>query len=342
MIDRHTEALNIFSDGAFIPATPLVLDAERQFDPKGQQKLVRYYLESGADGIAVAVHTTQFQIRKPEFALLKPVLKTVAEEMGRFEAKTGRTVVRVAGVCGDLPQAIEEAKLASAYGYDAILLSPGGLGELTEEELLERTRAVAAVLPVIGFYLQPAAGGRLLSYSYWRHFCEIENVIGIKCASFNRYSTVDVVRAAALSSRADKITLYTGNDDNIIIDLLTPYRFTVDGKTVEKRFQGGLLGHWSVCTKAAVGIFHRLKAAAKDCTIPKELLTLAAEVTDFNAAVFDAKNGFAGCIPGVHELLCRRGVMEGTWCLDPGEVMSPGQAEEIDRCAAMYPHLFDE
>lgn len=323
---RHEEALRIFAEGTFIPAIPLALDAARRFDEEAQRRLIRYYLEAGVGGVAVAVHTTQFAIR--ETGLLEPVLRITAEEIDRFE----RVVVKIAGACGPVGQAMEEAGLARELGYDAVLLSPGGLGDLSEEELLERTRAVAAVLPVIGFYLQTSVGGRVLSYEYWQALCEIEGVIGIKCASFDRYSTIDVARAAAFASR--DVALYTGNDDNIVVDLLTPYRFGA----VEKRFVGGLLGHWAVCTRAAVRIFNELKRATE---ITPEHLRLAAEVTDFNSAVFDVRNGFEGCIPGVHEVLRRQGLLEGIWCLDPEEGLSEGQAEEIDRVMGMYPHLCD-
>ena len=335
MGNRHEEALRTFREGAFIPAIPLALDAARRFDEAAQRRLLRYYLEAGAGGVAVAVHTTQFQIRDPGIALLEPVLRVAAEEIAAHEANTGRVVVRVAGACGPAGQAVKEAVLARELGYDAVLLSPGGLAGLSEDALLERTRAVADILPVIDFYLQPSVGGRMLSYDYWQRLCEIENIIGIKCASFNRYSTIDVVRAAAFSPR--QVTLYTGNDDNIVIDLLTPYRFG----TIEKRFEGGLLGHWSVCTRAAVRLFVVLKRAAQEPQISSEHLRLAAEVTDFNAAVFDVRNGFRGCIPGVHEVLRRQGLLEGIWCLDPDETLSPGQAREIDRVMTMYPHLCD-
>jgi len=338
--NRHGEALKIFAQGTFIPAIPLALDARRRYDEAAQRRLLRYYLEAGVGGIAIGVHTTQFQIRDPGIALLAPVLATARDEIDRYEAETGQVIVRVAGACGPAEQAVSEARLARSLGYDAVLLSPGGLTELSEEGHLDRARAVAEILPVIGFYLQTAVGGRAFSYGYWRRLCEIDNVIGVKCASFDRYSTIDVVRAAAMATR--NVALYTGNDDNIVIDLLTPYQFTVDGKTIEKRFIGGLLGHWSVCTRAAAGIFNRLRRAANEPRISRELLRLAAEVTDFNAAVFDAKNNFAGCIPGVHEVLRRQGLLEGIWCLDPQETLSPGQAAEIGRVMAMYPYLCDQ
>lgn len=340
-MNRHEQAMKLLAAGTVIPANPLSLDENRQFNEKGQRLLTRYYLSAGAGGIAVAVHTTQFEIRDPRYNLFERVLAVVADEIDRYERESGRTVVRVAGVCGKTEQAVREAETAKKYGYDAVLLSPGGLNDLPESEMIARTKAVAAVMPVIGFYLQTAVGGRVFTYDYWRQVCEIDNVVAVKCASFNRYTTLDVVRAAALSSRADQITLYTGNDDNIVVDLLTEYRFTVDGRTVQKGFSGGLLGHWSVWTKKVTELFEQLKAA-KGKPIPAELLTLAAEITDANAVLFDAPNRFAGCIAGLHEVLRRQGLMDCIYCLNPKETMSPGQAEEIDRVYRMYPHLNDD
>lgn len=342
-MNRHERAMAILKQGAVIPATPLSLDEERKFDEKQQRVLMRYYLDCGVGGIATAVHTTQFEIRKPEIALLEPVLKVVAEEIDRYEKDTGNVVVKVAGVCGKTGQAVSEAMLAKRLGYDAVLVSPGGLGDLSEEELIDRTKAIAEVMPVIGFYLQEAVGGRPLSYDYWEKICAIDNVVAIKCASFNRYQTLDVVRAAACSPRCDAITLYTGNDDNIVVDLLTPYRFvTADGRIVEKGFEGGLLGHWTVWTKAVVELFDKLKEAKKQDMIDKELLTLAAKVTDANAAFFDVAHKFKGCIAGVHEVLHRQGLLKGIWCLDPQETLSEGQAEEISRVWKAYPELADD
>ncbi len=337
-MDRHIEALKILAAGTVIPATPLALTENREFDEAQQRILTRYYLEAGAGGIATAVHSTQFEIRLPEVNLFETVLKTVSEEVDAYEKKSGRVVVKVAGVCGPTEQAVSEAKLAKSYGYDAVLLSPGGLNHWSEEQMLERTRAVASEMPVIGFYLQPAVGGRVFTYSYWAELCEIPNVVAIKSAPFNRYLTLDVARACALSSRSDEITLYTGNDDNILADLLTEYNFTVDGKTYKKTFKGGLLGHWCVWTHKVVEMFE----AIKDRKVTPELLTLAAEVTDANGVIFDAAHNFAGCIPGIHEILRRQGLLKGIWCLNPEEVLSPGQAEEIDRIYAMYPHLNDD
>ncbi len=338
MMDRHIEALKVLAQGTVIPATPLALDENRQFDEAQQRLLTRYYLEAGSGGVATAVHSTQFEIRDPEVNLFETVIKTVSDEISKFETETGKIIVKICGVCGKAPQAVNEAKIAKSYGYDAVLLSPGGMHDLTEAEMIERTKAVAAEMPVIGFYLQPSVGGRVFSYSYWEQICEIPNVVAIKCAPFNRYLTHDVVRACALSSRADEITLYTGNDDNIVCDLLTEYKFAKNGKTVTKRFMGGLLGHWCVWTKAVVDMFPKLQ----NQKATPELLTLAAEITDANAVVFDAANGFAGCIPGIHEILRRQGLLKGIWCLNPDEVLSPGQAEELDRIYEMYPHLTDD
>lgn len=342
-MDRHQKALEILKNGTVIPATPMALDENRKFDEKGQRLLMKYYLASGAGGIATAVHTTQFAIRDPKVNLFGTILGIVADEINKYEEKSGNVIVRVAGVCGKVEQAVSEAKLAKEYGYDAVLLSPGGLADLSEDEMVERTKAVAGVMPVIGFYLQEKAGGRAFTYDYWARICEIENVIAIKCAPFNRYQTLDVVRAVASSSRRDEITLYTGNDDNIVVDLLTNYRFTLDdGTVVEKGFSGGLLGHWTMWTHNVVDMYKKLMEAKKQNKIDAELLTLAAEVTDANAAFFDSANNFDGCIPGVHELLRRQGLMKGIWCLNEKEVMSKGQAEEIDRIQKAYPHLSDD
>lgn len=341
-MNRTVEALSLLHEGTVIPAMPLSLTNNRTFSGEGQRLLVRYYAHAGVGGIATAVHTTQFEIRDPAYGLYEPVLRTVSDEMRRLEDETSRVMVRIAGVCGPLEQALEEARLAKKLGFDAVLLSPGGLAYLSEDEMLQRAKAIADVMPIVGFYLQPAAGGRLFSYHFWQELCEIEQVVAIKCAPFNRYQTMDVVRAVALSKRADDITLYTGNDDNIVLDLLTTYRFTVDGKDYIKWFQGGLLGHWCVWTHTVVRQFQLLREAALQKTIPIELLTLAQQVTDTNAALFDAANGFAGCIPGVHEILRRQGLLENNLCLNPMQVLSLGQVEEIDRVCCMYPHLLDD
>ncbi len=341
-MNRHERALKKFAEGTFIPAHPLALTASRKLDEKRQRMLTRYYLNAGVGGLAVAVHTTQFEIREPEIGLFEPVLKLAVEEIEAYENKTGKSIVRIAGVCGPAEQAAEEAKIALGLGYDAVLLSPGGLNHLSEEELLTRCEAVAGIMPVVGFYLQSSVGGRVFTYDYWQKFCEIDNVIGVKSAPFNRYQTLDVARALAFSSRADRIALYTGNDDNIVLDLLTKYKFTKDGKTYEKGFAGGLLGHWSVWAYTAVKMFEMIKDASKNECIRADLLTLAMEVTDCNAAFFDTANGFKGCIAGLHQVLKRQGLMEGIWCLNEEETLSPGQLEEIERVYRLYPHLNDD
>ena len=338
-MNRHEKALQILHEGTVIPATPLALTKERTFDEEQQRILTGYYLAAGAGGIATAVHSTQFEIRLPQYNLFERVLTTVAQTIDDYETRTGRIIVRVAGVCGPVEQAVREAKIARGLGYDAVLLSPGGMNALSEAEMLTRTEAVAREMPVIGFYLQPAVGGRHFSFDYWAKLCEIPNVVAIKSAPFNRYMTLDVARAAALSSRSDEITLYTGNDDNIVLDLLTEYRFEENGKTYTKRFEGGLLGHWSIWTRRVVEMFEQIK---KDPTPTAEWLTLAAQITDTNAAVFDTAHNFAGCIPGIHEILRRQGLLKGTWCLNPEEVLSEGQSEELDRILAAYPHLTDD
>ncbi|GHU75790.1 dihydrodipicolinate synthetase [Clostridia bacterium] len=328
--------------GGVIPATPLVLDENRKLDEARQRRLLRYYLQAGVDGLAVGVHTTQFAIRDPHIALLEPVLRIASEEMEAFERRTGRTLIRIAGACGPTEQAEGEAALARSLGYDALLLSPSGLGTWTEEALLERTRRVAEISPVVGFYLQPSAGGRVLSYNYWTELCAVPGVAAIKCAGFDRYRMLDVARAIAMSGRAGQIALYTGNDDNIVADLLTTFVFSEDGSERKVGVAGGLLGHWAVWTRRAVEIFIQARQAKESEAIPASLLTLAAQVTDANAAFFDVAHGFRGSIAGVHEVLRRQGLMRGIWCLDPNETLSLGQANEIDRIYRMYPHLNDD
>lgn len=341
-MNRHEKALEILHNGTVIPANPLALDKDRNYNEKRQRAITRYYLDAGSGGIAVAVHTTQFEIRLPKYNLFETVISTVSDEIDNYEKENNKVVVKVCGVCGKTEQAVEEAHLAKKYGYDAVLLSPGGLNDYDEDYMVERTKEVAKIMPVIGFYLQPAVGGRYFTYNYWQRICSIENVVAIKSAPFNRYATLDLVRAAAMSERCDDIALYTGNDDSIVTDLVTGYKFTVDGKTYYKRFVGGLLGHWSVWTKTAVEMFHKLRKCAEDRNVPYEVLELANEVTDTNSVFFDAPNNFAGCIAGLHEVLRRQGLFEGTWCLNPDEKMSEGQSEEIDRVYKMYPHLNDD
>jgi hypothetical protein len=316
--------------GLVIPAHPLALNSARKLDERRQRALTRYYLAAGAGGIAVGVHTTQFAVRDPAVGLFEPVLTIAIEEMRATPA------VKIAGVCGNLKQAVGEATLAARLGYDAALLSLGALPDASVAKLLEHCRAIASIIPVIGFYLQPSVGGRDLPFAFWRAFCDIENVVAIKVAPFNRYQTLEVVRAVAASGRAAEIALYTGNDDNILLDLLTTYHFP----SGPLRFAGGLLGHWAVWTKRAVE--HLAETKRVTASVPSELLTLAQQITDANAALFDPAHQFHGCIPGIHEILRRQGLLAGRWCLDPHEDLSPGQAEEIDRVCGMYPHLRDD
>jgi dihydrodipicolinate synthase/N-acetylneuraminate lyase len=328
--------------GVVIPASPLALNGRRQLDERRQRALWRYYSAAGAGGIAVAVHTTQFAIREAKVGLLCPVLALAAEEFSRIDAGRPEPLVRIAGVCGRTEQAVAEAALAHELGFHAGLLGLGALRDAGEDALLDHCRAVAEAIPLVGFYLQPAVGGRVLPYAFWRRFLEIENLTAIKIAAFNRYQTLDVVRAVAESGR-DDVALYTGNDDNIVLDLVTPYVFPAGGRLIERRFVGGLLGHWAVWTRRAVELLDACHAATQSGkAIPVDLLRRAVEVTDANAALFDAANGFAGCIAGLHEVLRRQGLLEGIWCLDPDETLSPGQRDEIDRICRMYPHLADD
>ena len=335
-------ALEILHKGTVIPAIPLALDSHYQFNPDRQRTLIRYYLNANVGGLAVAVHTTQFEIRDPKIGLLEPVLRIASEEIGAYENKTGKTIVKIAGVCGQTQQAIAEASLAHELGFDAVLLSPGGLKDLSEEDLLARSSIVAKIMPVIGFYLQNSVGGRLLSFDYWRKLADIPNVVAIKSAPFNRYQTLDLVRGVAFSNRPHEVALYTGNDDNIVMDLLTKFVFNVNGKEVEKQFVGGLLGHWSVWTHAVVKMYEQIRACRDQDVIPAHLLTLAAQVTDCNGAFFDVNHNFSGCIAGIHEVLRRQGLLEGIWCLNREEILSPGQLEEINRVYDLYPHLNDD
>lgn len=323
--------------GIAIPATPLALNASRKLDERRQRALYRYYQAAGAGGLAVAVHTTQFAIRDANVGLFKPVLEIGAEEMSR----AGESFVRIAGVVGPTEQAVREATLARDLGYHAGLLSLSALREASIDAMIDHCRAVADVIPIVGFYLQPSVGGRVLPYAFWRRFAEIRNVVAIKIAPFNRYQTIDVIRAVAESER-DEVALYTGNDDNIVVDLITPYEFKCDGIMIEKRIVGGLLGHWSVWTKPAVDLFNECRAATKAYAIPADLLRRNIQVTDANAAFFDAANGFTGCIAGLHEVLRRQGLLEGIWLLDENESLSPGQSAEIDRVYRAYPHLNDD
>ena len=332
----------ILDDGTVIPAMPLALTADRTLDERHQRALIRYYADAGAGGLAVGVHTTQFAIREPRHGLFRPILELVAEELDRADARRGLPLVRIGGICGPTDQAISEARLLRETGYHAGLLSLAALRGQDEDVLLHHCRAVGDVLPLVGFYLQEAVGGPVLSHHFWRKLAELDSLIAIKMAPFDRYRTIDVVRALAESGR-DDVALYTGNDDNIVLDLLTPYCFTIDGRRVVRRIVGGLLGHWSVWTRSAVALHRECRDLARDeAPIPADLLSRAIEITDANAAFFDAANRFAGCIAGIHEVLRRQGLLRGTWCLDPSETLSPGQAAEIDRVSRAYPHLNDD
>lgn len=320
--------------GLVIPAHPLALTSERRLDERRQRALSRYYLAAGAGGLAVGVHTTQFAIRAPGIGLYRPVLE-LAAETGR---ENGAAPVLVAGVVGETEQALAEAGLARELGYDVVLLGLGALASYDDDALVAHCRAVADVLPVFGFYLQPAAGGRPLEYAFWRRFAEIENVVAIKIAPFDRYRTIDVVRAVVDAGRAGDISLYTGNDDAIVLDLLSEYRF--DGQSAS--FVGGLLGQWAVGTKRAVALLDDVKRWRAAGTIEPEALVRAHEITDTNAALFDVAHSFKGCIAGIHEVLREQGLLQGRWCLDPDEDLSPGQAAEIERVRSAYPHLHDD
>lgn len=336
--DIPSEILEPFRRGVVIPAVPLALDSERRFSPRHQRALTRYYIDAGAGGIAIGVHSTQFAIRDPKIGLFEPVLRETGAYIDEWSAVRGRSVMKIGGVCGKTSQAVKEAQFERDLGFHAGLLSLAALSEASVEEMLAHCREVSEIIPLIGFYLQPSVGGRILPYSFWRKFMEIPNVVGIKMAPFNRYQTLDVVRALAESGRED-ITLYTGNDDNIVVDLLTEYR--VSDKCL--RIKGGLLGHWCCWTRSAVELLEKIHGIIeRGGSISDEMLSLAVEITDCNSAFFDPAHGFAGCIPGIHEVLRRQGLMEGTWCLDPDEVLSPGQSEEIDRVWKAYPHLNDD
>lgn len=342
VVRMDPQAQKILLQGAVIPAHPLALNSKRKLDERRQRALTRYYCEAGAGGIAVGVHTTQFAIRDPQIGLFEPVLKLAIEAVCECEQRLGKRFLKIAGICGRTSQAVREAELARQFGYDAGLLSLGALPSASGAELREHCRTVAEAIPIIGFYLQPAVGGRALSYEFWRRFLEVENVVAIKVAPFNRYQTLDVVRALAESGRESEVALYTGNDDNIVVDLLTDFRLGTRDRIVNINFVGGLLGHWAVWTKRAAELLEKVRECRKHRELTADLLARSAEVTDANAAIFDAPNNFAGCIAGLHEILRRQGFLEGRWCLDPNEDVSPGQIDEIDRILAAYPHLGDD
>ncbi len=340
-VEFGTKVRQILNAGTVIPAHPLALNTDRRLDEHRQRALTRYYIAAGAGGLAVGVHTTQFAIRDPSIGLFEHVLKLAAEEMDRADRTRTAPLIRIGGICGETAQAVREARLLKDLRYTAGLLSLAAVRNSDDVGLIAHCREVAAILPIFGFYLQPAVGGRVLSYRFWREFAEIENVVAIKIAPFNRYQTLDVVRAVAESGR--NIALYTGNDDNIVADLVTPYAFQIGGRLQERRIVGGLLGHWAVWTKRAVELLNECHSAARPGgPVPQRLLQRNVEVTDCNAAFFDVPNQFAGCIAGLHEVLRRQGLLESIWCLDPNEALSPGQREEIDRVYQAYPHLNDD
>lgn len=335
------EIIKSLNTGVVIPAMPLALNSKRKLDERRQRALIRYYLDAGSGGLAVAVHTTQFAIRNPEVGLYGPLLTLASEEFNRFTSKTGNQVIRIAGVIGKTDPALKEAGLALDNGFHAVLLSLAAFRDATNNEIIKHCKEIAGVMPVIGFYLQPAVGGRKLDVDFWREFAAIDNVIAIKIAPFNRYQTFDVLRGVIESGRSEQIALYTGNDDNILVDLLSEYEIMVGNKVIKKQIVGGLLGHWAVWTHSAVALLNSVHSGKYDKEI-KKTLNLANKITDSNAAFFDAANNFAGCITGLHEVLRRQGLLEGLWTLDPEEVLSPGQKEEIDRVYEAYPELNDD
>lgn len=337
--DIPAPVLNLLAQGAVIPAHPLALDAKRQFDRRRQRALTRYYVDAGAGGLAVGVHTTQFAIR--ERGLYETVLRSAIEDQ---RAWTDRPMAMVAGLCGPTAQAAAEARTAASLGYHAGLLSLAAVASASEDELIAHCKAVSREIPLVGFYLQTVVGGPVLSSDFWRRFALIPNVLAIKVAPFNRYRTVDVVRGIVDARAEERVFLYTGNDDHIVLDLALPFSAMRDGAPVQVRFRGGLLGHWSVWTASAVGQLARIKQelTANGGVPSAELLALDSRVTDANAAFFDVANNFHGCIAGCHEVLRRQGLLEGIWCLDPEEGLGKGQAAEIDRVYRLHGDLSDD
>lgn len=333
--DIPADVLAILRNGTVLPAHPLALDEQRQFDHQSQRALTRYYIDAGSGGLAVGVHATQFQIR--DVGLYRPVLELAARTAADWAKGP---LVMIAGVIGKTAQAVEEARIARALGYHAVLLGLGAMQGAGEDDIIEHCAAVARETPVVGFYLQTAVGGIALSRGFWTRFAALDNVIAIKVAPFDRYKTLDVAFGVAAASAEERVTLYTGNDDHIVADLVTPLRIRTGRREVELRFRGGLLGHWSVWTKVAVDLLGKIRATVGQ--VPDELLALDSMVTDCNSVIFDVANAFAGCIPGCHEILRRQGLMRSAQCLNPAEVLSPGQREGIDRLYASYPELNDD
>ena len=332
-----SEVRRLIADGTVIPAHPLALDASRALDITHQRALTRYYIDAGAGGLAVGVHTTQFAIR--DAGLYRPVLELAAEAAAAW---TKRPLALVAGLAGPTRQAVAEAEMARGIGYHAGLLSLAAMKSASEHEIIAHCETVAREIPLVGFYLQPAVGGVILSADFWRRFAGIDNVIAIKIAPFNRYRTLDVLRGVAAAGALDRVALYTGNDDHILLDLTLPFDLRAKGVTTRTYFRGGLLGHWSVWTANAIQQFERCRAARHKDTVPSDLLALDARVTDCNSAFFDVANNFRGCIAGCHEILRRQGLLEGIWCLDPAEGLSPGQMQEIDRVCTEHADLADD
>lgn len=328
--------------GGVIPAQPLALTDNRKLDERRQRALARYYHAAGVDGLAVGVHTTQFEIRLPEHGLLKPVLELGAETIKNRDAATGRKTVLLAGICGKTEQAVTEARLARELGYHIGMVSLSTLSSASDEELIAHCTAIAAEIPIFGFYMQTAVGGRELSRTFWRQLASIPNLVGVKIAPFDRYKTLDVVLGVAESGRSKEVALYTGNDDNIVLDLLTEYEVKDGDQSTRLRIVGGLLGHWACWTRRAVELLQTCKATWGKPAIPAELLTLAAQVTDCNAALFDVQNKFRGCIVGVHYALQKQGLLSNLLCLEHDIDLTPGQRAEIDRVHAAYPHLVDD
>jgi dihydrodipicolinate synthase/N-acetylneuraminate lyase len=338
MPDTTEQFRALLRRGLVIPAHPLALTEDLKLDERRQRALTRYYCDAGSGGVAVGVHTTQFSIRDREVGLFEPVLDLAFEELTQFEKRSGKVMAKIGGICGDTGQACREAAILRGVGYDAGLLSLAALSDASNEALIEHCRAVGQTIPIIGFYLQPAVGGRPLNIDFWERFVEIDSVVAIKVASFDRYQTMEVLRAVANSGRAAEIALYTGNDDNIVADLLTEFRF--GQRTVH--FVGGLLGQWAVWTRRAVELLQSVHDAKYNGARLDTVLARGAEITDANAAIFDARHQFRGCIPGIHEILRRQGLLVGRWCLDPAEVLSPGQFDEIERIYTSYPLLNDD
>ena len=337
------QVITRLKQGVVIPAHPLALNSARKLDEKRQRALTRYYCDAGAGGIAVGVHTTQFEIRDPRLGLFEPVLTLAAETLNAIEASTEQTLIRIAGVVGPTSQAVAEAKLATDLGYHLGLVSLGALRGAVNKDLIDHLKAISEIIPIMGFYLQPAVGGMILNYDFWLGVVEIENLMAIKVAPFNRYYSLDVIRAVVFSGKENEIALYTGNDDNIVFDLLSRFRFTGGQGDANVRIVGGLLGHWAFWTRKAVELLSEIHDLDRQrVAVSPDLLILAQQITDSNSAIFDPQHDFAGCISGIHEVLRRQGLLEGMWTLNPGDGLSSGQLENIDRVYSAYPHLNDD